>query len=260
MLKIILICLFSVILQIISCSSEDGVIYVHPKEVNKQEQVKQIKQKFEPSTVLFLGDSLTEGKGIPPEYRYTSLLQKKFDLDKIHIRILNAGISGAKTGDFNLSPWRTALKKITPSIKYFFICLGANDLFADELEQAEKNLRSLVDFARQEGYVVFLASVGFPYKESKNLTYLQTIGTKFVHRNYHSAIQRLDDIYERLGQLENVHLFPDLLKSLPEGAIGFDRDYMVDSDFLHPNEKGHELIADDLYPLLKELIYDKKLR
>ncbi len=46
-------------------------------------------------TVVFLGDSLTEGYGVDQESAYTSLIQKKITADRLNWKVINSGISGS---------------------------------------------------------------------------------------------------------------------------------------------------------------------
>src|SRR4051812_18279578 len=44
--------------------------------------------------IVFLGDSLTAGLGLPSDLSYPSLIQKKLNEKRIDVEVVNAGVSG----------------------------------------------------------------------------------------------------------------------------------------------------------------------
>ena len=71
--------------------------------------------------IVCMGDSLTEGYGIPKNTRWTSLLEKDYEID-----VVNAGISGDTTTGM-LSRCERLLIEYNPS--HLLILGGTNDLW-----------------------------------------------------------------------------------------------------------------------------------
>lgn len=93
------------------------------------------------STILFLGDSLTEGYGLNKEEAYPSLVEKLIQNKlKKNVEVINGGVSGSTTSDA-ISRMKWYLRK-KPDI--IFIALGANDgLRGLNLQESQKTLRRL---------------------------------------------------------------------------------------------------------------------
>ena len=111
-------------------------------------------------TILFLGDSLTEGLGVTKEEAFPKLveilIQKELKKD---ISIINAGVSGSTTSD-GLDRLKWYLKK-KPSI--VFLALGTNDgLRGLDLKQSQKNLEEIIKYAQESGAKVLLAGMLIP--------------------------------------------------------------------------------------------------
>src|SRR5947209_8469561 len=105
--------------------------------------------------VLILGDSLTEGYGIPKDKSFPSVLQKQLIAQgRSDITILNAGESGSTTasGPARLK-WHLQRH---PDI--LVLALGANDgLRGLPVKTTEKNLADTLDIAKQHHLRVLLA-------------------------------------------------------------------------------------------------------
>lgn len=111
------------------------------------------------STLLFLGDSLTEGYGVPKEKSYPSLVVSDLKKKGLKIKLLNGSVSGSTTAS-GLSRLRWFLKA-KPSI--LILALGANDgLRGVKLSDSEKNLRGIIQLARDNKVKVVLAGMLLP--------------------------------------------------------------------------------------------------
>lgn len=174
--------------------------------------------------ILFLGDSLTFGYGIKQEYAYPTLLQKKFDEEKIEVEVINAGISGSTTAS---GPSRLKwFLKNKPDL--LFLALGANDgLRGLELNHTKKNLEDVIKLAKENNIKVLLAGMILP-------------------PNYGKKYQEdFEKIFKELASSYKLPFFPFLLKD-----VGGKKELNI-ADGIHPNEKGHAIIANNLYPFLK---------
>ena len=99
------------------------------------------------NTILFLGDSLTEGLGVSKEDAFPELVENliQTELNK-SIIVINGGVSGSTTSD-GLARLKWYMKK-KPYI--VFLALGTNDgLRGLDLEQSQKNLEEIIRYAQE---------------------------------------------------------------------------------------------------------------
>lgn len=178
--------------------------------------------------VLFLGDSLTEGYGVPKSKSYPVLVKKFLKEErKLEVEILNGSISGSTTASAaSRLKW---FLKAKPSV--VFLALGANDgLRGIKVEESQKNLDKAITLAKEAGVKVVLAGMMVPPN------YGPDYGKKFKA------------MYPSLAKKHNVSLIPFIL----EGVAG-EKEFNQE-DGIHPNEKGHEkmakMIGELLFPLL----------
>lgn len=177
-------------------------------------------------TILFLGDSLTEGLGVTKEEAFPKLveilIQKELKKD---ISIINAGVSGSTTSD-GLDRLKWYLKK-KPSI--VFLALGANDgLRGLDLKQSQKNLEEIIKYAQESGAKVLLAGMLIP----------PNYGPEYSE-NFRKMYEEIKDKYK--------------LKSMPfllDQVAGNKN--LNQSDGIHPNEQGHKTIAKNVFEFIKE--------
>merc|ERR1711879_25954 len=112
------------------------------------------------NSILFLGDSLTEGLGVSKEEAFPNLVEIliKSELNK-DLTVINGGVSGSTTSD-GLSRLKWYLKK-RPYI--VFLALGANDgLRGLNLEESKKNLEEIIRYAQESNAKVLLAGMLIP--------------------------------------------------------------------------------------------------
>ena len=177
-------------------------------------------------TILFLGDSLTEGLGVTKEEAFPKLveilIQKELKKD---ISIINAGVSGSTTSD-GLERLKWYLKK-KPSI--VFLALGANDgLRGLDIKQSQKNLEEIIKYAQESGAKVLLAGMLIP----------PNYGPEYSE-NFRKMYEEIKDKYK--------------LKSMPfllDQVAGNKN--LNQSDGIHPNEQGHKTIAKNVFEFIKE--------
>lgn len=177
-------------------------------------------------TILFLGDSLTEGYGINKEDAYPRLVQKliKIELNK-EVNIINGGVSGSTTND-GLARLQWYLRK-NPDI--VFIALGANDgLRGLDLSQSQSNLEKIINLALEKSAKVLLAGMLIPPNYGPEYT---------------TAFKK---IYTNLKEKYSLRLMPFLLQDVA-GVQELNQ-----SDGIHPNEEGHKIMAKNIYQFLKE--------
>lgn len=176
--------------------------------------------------VLFFGDSITHGYGLPDEQTFPALLEARLAAEGYHYRCVNAGVSGDTTS--------SALERMPAYLadapRVVVVELGANDAFGGMSRvRTRANLLEIIRAFRKAGSQVVLA------------------GTLFAHTHpaYWHAMERL---YERVAHESGVLLIPDLMK----GVAGVAELNLADG--LHPNAEGHRRLADTAWPVLLETV------
>lgn len=177
-------------------------------------------------TILFLGDSLTEGLGVSKNQAYPNLVQElaKNELNK-NIKVINGGVSGSTTSDA-ISRLKWYLKR-KPDI--VFVALGANDgLRGLNLTQSQKNLEEIINHAKKANAKVLLAGMLIP-------------------PNYGPAYSKeFEQMYLKIKEKYQLKFMPFLLKDVA-GVQELNQ-----ADGIHPNPKGHKIMAKEVFKFLKE--------
>ncbi len=189
------------------------------------ESSKKIIQSDRETKILILGDSLTEGYGISKQKAYPHLLQEKFNKKGHKVEIVNAGSSGSTSASaLGRLKWHLQSK---PNV--LVLALGANDgLRGVRVLSMKKNLEQTIELAKKNEMTVYLAGMKLPLNYGKS---------------YREAFER---VFSDLAKEKNVKLIPFLL----ENVAGIKKYNLPDG--LHPNEKGHELIADTVFKILEK--------
>lgn len=180
-----------------------------------------------PKRLLILGDSLTEGYGVAKTEAYPALLEKKIQASGKNWMVINAGISGSTTASApSRLKWQLQSK---PDL--LILALGANDgLRGLDLASLEKNLAEAIEMAQKEKIPVVLAGTLLP------LNYGADYRKKFA------------EIYIRLAKKYKIKRIAFLL----EGVAGNPKLNLDDG--IHPNEKGHQIVASTVYEAIKEFL------
>jgi acyl-CoA thioesterase I len=179
-------------------------------------------------TILFLGDSLTEGYGLDESESFPSLVQARLAADgREDIRVINGGVSGATSASgLNRLQWY-----IRSNPDMMVLALGANDgLRGLSVEQMRKNLADTIEYARQNGMAVALAGMMVPpnYGEEYSTAFMQV----FPDLAAHYEIPLLPFLLEDVAAIPALNL----------------------SDGIHPNAEGQRIVAGHVYEFLKPLL------
>ncbi|PKN07056.1 MAG: arylesterase [Deltaproteobacteria bacterium HGW-Deltaproteobacteria-8] len=182
-------------------------------------------------TILVLGDSVTAGYGLPIEQSFPSVLESMLLKSGYAVKVINGGVSGDTTteGRTRLPTYFLPSSQNRPDI--VIIELGANDgLQRRDPTVIEANLDAMLARIQAEGARILL------------------IGARAVRNNSPEYIEVFSAIFPRLAAKHNATLYP----LLGTGILGNLE--LVQQDRSHPNEKGARIIAQNLYPLVAELI------
>jgi acyl-CoA thioesterase-1 len=179
-------------------------------------------------TLVFLGDSLTAGLGLPQEQAFPALIEGRLRVAGRPWRVVNAGVSGDTTaGGVARLDWIYKQR-----VDVLFLCLGANDgLRGIPVAETERNLRTILDRARAEDTQVVLAGLQLP-------------------ENYGPVYRRsFAQIFPRLAKEYRLPLLPFLL----EGVAMEPR--LNQTDGIHPNAEGARIVADHVWLALDPILH-----
>ncbi len=185
-------------------------------------------------TIAALGDSLTEGYGLPPDDGLVPQLEAWLRARGHDVRLINAGVSGDTTaGGLSRADWT-----MTDDVDALIVTLGGNDL-----------LRGLPPGAARANLAGILAKA-----KARNLPVL-LVGLQAT-RNYGGDYKtEFDAIYPSLAKDYGTLLMPDMFHPL-EVAIreGTAQAALFQADGIHPNAKGVVMIVGELGPKVEALI------
>ena len=164
---------------------------------------------------------------------YPLILEKKLNLDsgessKRNFQVINGGISGATTsGGVSRINW---LLQSNPD--FLILALGGNDgLRGIPIEKIKENLIKVVVAAQSNNIPVLLAGMKIP----------PNYGIEYS--------ESFTNLYSQISKEYNIAMIPFLLQ-----GVGGEPSMNL-PDRIHPNPKGHEIIAKTVHQyLVKELL------
>lgn len=187
-------------------------------------------------TVAALGDSLTQGYGLPADEGFTAQLQDWLDDQGADVVVINAGVSGDTTaGGLSRVAWT-----LTPDVDKMIVNLGGNDLLRGiDPAVSRANLEGILTAAAQADVEVLLVGLDAPGNYGPE---------------YEAAF---DAMYPELAEEYGAIYYPDFFTPLVEIADqdGARQRYMQ-RDNLHPSAEGVALIVERIGPVILELIAD----
>lgn len=188
----------------------------------------------EPITIAALGDSLTQGYGLPPEEGFVPQLQSWLDASGAEVVLVNAGVSGDTTaGGLSRVAWT-----LTPEVDAMIVALGGNDLLRGiDPGAARANLEGILEAAKVAGVPVLLAGLPVPGNYGPD---------------YKTAFEA---IYPELAaEYGALHVADFLAPISARAADGEPVADLMQADGLHPSAAGVALIVKALGPRVLELI------
>ncbi|WP_370399081.1 arylesterase [Sulfitobacter sp. JB4-11] len=109
--------------------------------------------------IAALGDSLTQGYGLPAEQGFVPQLQGWLDAQGANVRLINAGVSGDTTaGGLARVGWT-----LTPEVDGMIVALGGNDLLRGlDPAQARGNIEGILQASDRAEVEVLLIGMEAP--------------------------------------------------------------------------------------------------
>ena len=182
----------------------------------------------QPVTVAALGDSLTQGYGLPADQGLVPQLQDWLRAAGHDVIVINAGVSGDTTaGGLSRLDWTLADKPDA-----MIVALGGNDLLRGIDPAASRaNLDAILSRLDAEGVPAMLVGLSAP-------------------GNYGPDFQRdFAAMFPDLAQKHGAVLYPDLLAPITERyAAGESYAHLMQGDGLHPSAEGVRAIVEALGP------------
>lgn len=182
-------------------------------------------------TIVFFGDSLTAGYGLqnPGDDAYPALIQKFIDAERLPWRVVNAGLSGeTSSGGLRRIDWI-----LRQPIDVFVLALGANDgLRGIDPALTRSNLQQIVERVRAR------------YPEAR----LVVAGMQMPPAYGAEYTREFQAMFPAVAEKNEAALIPFLL----EGVGGVPRLNL--GDRIHPNEAGHEVLAKNVWSVLRPLL------
>ena len=187
-----------------------------------------------PVRILALGDSLTEGYGLPPGDDFPNVLEHALKAKGLNVTIINGGISGdTSAGGRARLDWSLGDEKNGPDAA--IVELGANDgLRGLPVPEMQKNLDEIVARMKARHIPVLLTGMKSP-------------------RNYGAAYAKeFDAVFPRLAKKYDVLFYPFFLDGVVLNAN------LLQADGLHPNPKGVDVIVKSITPMVMRLVEQAK--
>jgi len=177
--------------------------------------------------VAFLGDSISAGLHLAEDQAFPALLARRLSAPPHAFQLINAGVSGDTTaGGLRRADW---ILKQRPDV--VVVELGANDgLRGVPLDAIERNLRGILEKVRGAGATPLLLGIRLP----------PSYGADYV--------TGFEAIYPRVARELGVAHVPFFM----EGVAGVPELNLEDG--LHPTAAGHERLAANVEPALREVI------
>lgn len=189
--------------------------------------------RAEPVVIAAVGDSLTQGYGLPQEEGFISQLQAWLTDNDSDVQLVNAGVSGDTTaGGRSRIEWT-----LTPDVDAVIVELGGNDMMRGIApSESRQNLSEILALLESRDIPTLL--VGLPGASN--------FGPKFK-TDFDAIFTELSDEFQTL-------LYPDFFASFRnELTKPTALSLYMQGDAIHPNANGVQNIVADFGPFVLDL-------
>jgi acyl-CoA thioesterase-1 len=180
--------------------------------------------------IAALGDSLTQGYGLPAEQGFVPQLEAWLQARGHEVRLINAGVSGDTTaGGLARIGWT-----LTSDVQALIVTLGGNDLLRGlPPEAARASLAGILDAAGAAGVEVLLVGMEAPLNYGPD---------------YQAAFDAIyPDLAADYGTLYAESFLAPVVAAPDLRAV-------MQADGIHPNADGVALIVEALGPAVEALL------
>ncbi len=180
-------------------------------------------------TIVFLGTSLTAGRGLPNDQAFPALIQDTLEALGIDFRVVNAGESGlTSAGGLRRIDWL-----LRQPIGVLVLELGANDgLRGLEVAMLRSNLQAIIDRTKREYPAARIVILGMEAPPN-------------LGRDYTAAFQ---GVFPEIARANDAALVPFLLDSVAGIAE------LNQPDEIHPTARGHRILARNVWRVLEGVV------
>ena len=183
--------------------------------------------------VAALGDSLTQGYGLPAEDGFVPQMQAWLNAQGVDARLINAGVSGDTTaGGLSRVAWT-----LTDDVDAMIVTLGGNDVLRGiDPQVSRQNIEGILQAAQASDVDVLLVGMQAP-------------------GNFGPAYKRdFDAIYPELSQAYGVMHAESFFEGLGVSGDPASAQVYMQPDGIHPNAEGVRRIVAALGPDVMALI------
>lgn len=230
--KIIKFCYIIVTFLLISCSNTKKEKATENKSSTLETTTNKTAETSSTNkTILCFGDSITAGYGLDDiNDAFPNILQQKIDSLDLKYTVINSGVSGETTaGGKNRIDW---VIKNKPTI--FILELGANDgLRGVQLTETKANLQSIINVVKAKSPTTKIILAGMQLPPNMGLDYTTEFKQLFID----------------VAKENKIAFIPFILKDV--GGIAS----LNQNDGIHPNAKGHKIMATTVWEVLMPIIY-----
>ncbi|WP_243878602.1 arylesterase [Winogradskyella pelagia] len=229
--KLLKFCYFIGALMVLNCGDAKKPSETEETSSKGEEDAKEVTTQIT-KTILCFGDSITAGYGLDDSSEaYPAILQQKIDSLGLNYTVVNSGLSGeTSAGGSSRIDW-----VMRQNIDIFLLELGGNDgLRGIPLTETQSNLQDIINKVKEknEATKVILAGMELPPNMGEDYT------TQFR------------SVFSNLANENEVSFIPFILK----GVGGIKE--LNQSDGIHPTAKGHKLVANTVWEVIKPMLKD----
>ncbi|MFO7799069.1 arylesterase [Rhodohalobacter sp.] len=179
--------------------------------------------------ILIFGDSITAGYGLEEAQAFPAYIQQKIDSLGMDYNVVNAGLSGeTSAGGLRRIDW-----VLQQPLDIFILELGGNDgLRGIDPENTKQNLQGIIDKVSEKYPDAHIILTGMEAPPN--------MGEQYTNR--------FRSLFYELAEENDMIFMPFILESVagdPELNQG---------DGIHPTEKGHKVIAENLWGYLEDVL------
>lgn len=183
--------------------------------------------------ILFFGDSITAGNGVDKSEAFPALIQQRVDSLEWDYNVINGGLSGeTSAGGLRRIDWM-----LKQPVDVFILELGGNDgLRGIEVKSTKENLQKIIDRVEEKYPAARIILAGMQVPPNLGIEYTRDF----------------KQMYSELAEKNDLPLIPFIL----EGAAMNNE--LMQGDDIHPNAEGHEVVAQNVWEVLRPVLQDMK--